>query len=330
MMQAEDRELIEQSLRQIVRTADPGRLRDDVETFGWLELLREEPQVAVSVLFALQGECLPATTMLDQVALAALGLDADEAAGTGFVFPPAGSHEPAGAFADGAGLTLEAGGLVLGRAIALNRVAAVVRVDGEVVLATGVLAGGAWPAGGTGLDPETGWARLDHRLTLDGPALRLDAGRGSRWPEALARCHRALACELAAVARAMLELAVGHARDRRQFGQALGSFQAVQHKLADVRVWLEVAELSVAAAWEDGDPYAATLAKIHAGRAARTAAKNCQQVLGGTGFTWEYPFHRYLRRAWILEPLLGAADALRGEIGSALRDSGSLPLLAQL
>jgi hypothetical protein len=284
----------------------------------------------VSVLFALQGEHLAATTMLDQVALAALGLDAAEAAGAGFVFPPAGRHEPQAAIADGAGLTLPAGGLVLARPTAPDQVTAVVQVEGEVVLAAGALAAGAWPSGGTGLDPEGGWARLDRGLTLDGQALRLDAGRGARWPDALAHCQRALACELAAVGRAMLGLAVAHTRDRRQFGQPLGSFQAVQHKLADVRVWLEVADLSVAAAWEDGDPCAATLAKIHAGRAARTAARNCQQVLGGMGFTWEYPFHRYLRRAWTLEPLLGPADALRGEIGSALRDSGRLPLLAQL
>jgi alkylation response protein AidB-like acyl-CoA dehydrogenase len=128
----------------------------------------------------------------------------------------------------------------------------------------------------------------------------------------------------------MLDLAVAHTRDRRQFGQVLGSFQAVQHKLADVRVWLEAADLGAESAWEDIDQFSAALAKIHAGRAARTAARNCQQVLGGMGFTWEQPFHRYLRRAWTLEPLLGTAEALRGEIGAALRERGSLPLLAQL
>jgi hypothetical protein len=330
MMQAGDQELIEQSLRQIMSTAEPGRVRDDIESFGWLELLREEPDIAVSVLFALQGERLPATTMLDQVALAGFGLAAAESAGTGFVFPPAGTHEPAGAVADGAGLRLEAGALVLARAAAPERIVAVVRLDDEIVLATGTLASGEWPARGTGLDPDSGWAILTQGLALDGQALRLDAGQGSRWPGALADCHRALAYELAAVSRAMLELAVVHTRDRHQFGQALGSFQAVQHKLADVRVWLEVAELSAEAAWEDPGQCSATLAKIHAGRAARTAAKHCQQVLGGMGFTWEHPFHRYLRRAWTLEPLLGAADTLRGEIGAALRESGRLPLLAQL
>jgi hypothetical protein len=330
MMQAEDRELIEQSLRQIVTTADATQLRDDIESFGWLELLREEPQAAVSVLFALQGEYLPATTMLDQVALAAFGLDAAEALGTAFIFPPAGSHEPPVAIAEAGGLTLRAGGLVLARPAAPDQIAAVVRVDGEVALATGALAAGTWPTAGTGLDPEGGWASLNLGLRLGGQTLRLDAGQGSRWPDVLAHCHCALACELAAASQAMLELAVSHTRDRRQFGQALGSFQAVQHKLADVRVWLEVAELSVEAAWEDRDPCAAALAKIHAGRAARTATRHCQQVLGGMGFTWEHPFHRYLRRAWTLDPLLGAADTLRGEIGSALQDSGRLPLLAQL
>jgi hypothetical protein len=332
MMQAGDRELVAQSLRQIftATATAPARLRDDIESFGWLELLREEPGVAVPVLFALQGEHLPATTMLDQVALAGLGLGADESVTTGFVFPPAGSHEPPEACTDGGGLTLPAGGLVVAGTAAPERVTAVARLDGEVILATGTPASGTWPARGTGLDCDSGWASLDRGLTLDGQTLRLDAAGEAPWAAALAQCHRALACELTAVSRAMLELAVVHVRERRQFGQPLGSFQAVQHKLADVRVWLEVADLSTEAAWEDSGECSAALAKIHACRAARTAAQNCQQVLGGMGFTWEHSFHRYLRRAWTLEPLLGAADTLRAEIGAALRESGRLPLLAQL
>jgi hypothetical protein len=139
MMHPEDQDLVEQSLRQIIVTAAPGRLRDDIESFGWLELLREEPHVAVSVLFALQGKHLAATTMLDQVALAAFGLTANESASIGFVFPPTGTHQPTRAYEASKGLTLEAGGLVVARATAPERIAAIVRLDGDVILATGAL-----------------------------------------------------------------------------------------------------------------------------------------------------------------------------------------------
>jgi Acyl-CoA dehydrogenase, C-terminal domain len=79
-------------------------------------------------------------------------------------------------------------------------------------------------------------------------------------------------------------------------------------------VWQEVAELD--AAWEDELPASAELAKVLAGRLVRTAAANCQQVLGGMGFTWEHEFHRYLRRGLLLEPPLGSAAQLRAVVGT--------------
>jgi alkylation response protein AidB-like acyl-CoA dehydrogenase len=106
--------------------------------------------------------------------------------------------------------------------------------------------------------------------------------------------------------------------------------QAVKHALADVRLWQESAALAAAAAWEDRGPGSAALAKALACRASRTARQNCQQHLGGMGFTWEYAFHRYLRRALTLEPLLGGARVQQAELGRALR-RGLVPMyLAQL
>jgi alkylation response protein AidB-like acyl-CoA dehydrogenase len=127
----------------------------------------------------------------------------------------------------------------------------------------------------------------------------------------------------------MLGSALEHVKTREQFGRPLGSFQAVKHALADVRVWLECALLAADAAWEDDRPESAEMAKILAGRLFRTAAANCQQVLGGMGFTWEHEFHRYLRRGLVLEPLLGSAAQLRGVLGARVRTTG-VPQLAQL
>jgi hypothetical protein len=333
-MQPEDRQMVAASLAKIFQgtAGDRAQVRDEVREFGWSELLREWPQDAVTTLFALQGKYLPGTTMLDEIALAQLGFDPEQSAGTGFVFPPIGTHEPVDAIVDvrTGDVRLPRGGLTVAGVQAPARVATVARVDGEYALITGTTDAATWPEADGGLDPDGAWHRFDGELTMPAAGLVVDVALGGRWPDVVAHCHRAIAEELVGVARAMLELALAYTRERHQFGKSMDSFQAVQHKLADVRVWLEIAELSIEAAWEDATPWSATMAKIHAGRLSTLAAKNAQQVLGGMGFTWEHAFHRYLRRAWTLEPVLGSAQRLRRETGDRMRAEGTTPLLAQL
>jgi alkylation response protein AidB-like acyl-CoA dehydrogenase len=129
----------------------------------------------------------------------------------------------------------------------------------------------------------------------------------------------------------MLALARQHALDRVQFGRPVASFQAVRHKLAETLVAIEGAEatLAVAPVADDVD-FAALLAKAAAGQAALTAAKHCQQVLAGIGFTAEHDFHRHLRHALVLDGLLGSARELTREAGKAVRAKGFAPRLAQL
>jgi alkylation response protein AidB-like acyl-CoA dehydrogenase len=117
------------------------------------------------------------------------------------------------------------------------------------------------------------------------------------------------------IAEATLELANAYAKERRQFGQVIGSFQAVKHMLADMFVAQEVARAAVYAAGatiddpEVGDVVrAVSSAKLTAGEAALANAKTCIQVHGGMGYTWELPCHYYLKRAWVLESLFGTAD----------------------
>jgi alkylation response protein AidB-like acyl-CoA dehydrogenase len=131
--------------------------------------------------------------------------------------------------------------------------------------------------------------------------------------------RRALAHELVGVGSTMLSMTVEHVSERVQFDRPLGSFQAVKHQLADVHLWQEIAVLSAEVAWEDCGPQSAALAKAAAIRFTRSARASCQQLLGGMGFTWEHDFHRYLRRALTLEPLLGGAPDLHGELGAAVR-----------
>ena len=81
---------------------------------------------------------------------------------------------------------------------------------------------------------------------------------------------------------------------------------------------------------DDHDGLASLLAKAAAGQAALTAARHCQQVLGGIGFTAEHPLHHHVKRSLILDGLLGSARELTREAGKTLRIKGFAPRLAQL
>ncbi|HEY6472669.1 MAG TPA: hypothetical protein VIY26_07240, partial [Acidimicrobiales bacterium] len=65
--------------------------------------------------------------------------------------------------------------------------------------------------------------------------------------------------------------------------------------------------------------------KAFAGRSARSAARHCQQVLAGIGFTTEHPLHLFIRRLLVLDQLLGAGSLLTRQLGTNILDSGALP-----
>jgi alkylation response protein AidB-like acyl-CoA dehydrogenase len=188
------------------------------------------------------------------------------------------------------------------------------------------------------------------RLTLDG-----DEGRLLAAPPAAAeivartrsRALAALALEAAGVASHALEIAVGHAKTREQFGKPIGVYQAVSHQLANVYVQTELARsLAYWAAWciaeGSGDSpggtrdspggtrdtpggartagLAAVAAKAYAAEAAVEACERAIQVHGGMGFTWDHPLHRYYKRAQWIESFEGSGAAHRAEIARALLD----------
>jgi alkylation response protein AidB-like acyl-CoA dehydrogenase len=113
----------------------------------------------------------------------------------------------------------------------------------------------------------------------------------------------ALSAEAIGGAAACLDASVGYARLRRQFGRPIGSFQAVQHKCADVLTELEMARSALHyAAWafDDDDPglsAAVGVAAVAAVEAFFHAAAENLQIHGGIGFTWEHDAHLYLKRA---------------------------------
>ncbi len=189
------------------------------------------------------------------------------------------------------------------------------------------------PLGGTLPMPFTGgaWVAWERDDTVAGTALdpelplRTVPAEDSGPPLAAGRV--ALGWWLVGTGRAMLALARQHAVDRLQFGRPLASFQAVRHRLAETLVALEGAEATLVAATDD---WGALLAKAAAGQAALAAARHCQQVLGGIGFTAEHNLHRHVRRAMVLDGLLGSARELTREAGAMLRAGGSAPRLVHL
>jgi len=125
-----------------------------------------------------------------------------------------------------------------------------------------------------------------------------------------------LAAEAAGVTRWALDTAVGYAKVREQFGKPIGSFQAIKHICAEMLCRAEQAEVAAAdaarAAGEaDGEQFAiaAALAASIGITAAKANAKDCIQVLGGIGCTWEHDAHLYLRRAHSIGRFLGGAEA---------------------
>jgi len=172
-------------------------------------------------------------------------------------------------------------------------------------------------------------------VALEGaPGRCLGPGAGIR---ALARARDlaciALAAEQAGAAQRALELTVAYTKTRVQFGRPIGSFQALQHRMADLHVLVESARslcyaAALAAAGAEGDPGAdsarlgmlAAAAKAYCSQALTRAAGQMIQLHGAIGITWEHDAHRYFKRAHGTGQLFGRPEEHVARIAAALID----------
>ncbi|MEV5376998.1 acyl-CoA dehydrogenase family protein [Streptomyces nondiastaticus] len=126
-----------------------------------------------------------------------------------------------------------------------------------------------------------------------------------------------------------VELAVSHARSRSQFGRPVGAFQAVQHLCAEMLVRAELARAAVyAASLATGPEGTAEIAaaKLLADSAAVRNARDCLQVHGGQGFTWEADVHLHLKRGWLREgQWQSAAESEELLANTLLHEASHLP-----
>ena len=170
-----------------------------------------------------------------------------------------------------------------------------------------------------GIDPTTKQSRV---ALDDAPAQRLAGASPDAISAVVDDVLIAHAADALGAARAVLELAVDYAKTRKQFGQPIGSFQAVQHLCADMYETVELARSGVVhALWaaDAADPevrhLAAIRCKAFAGRLA-TVADTAIQVFGGIGYTWEHDAHLYFKRLLGWNAFLGGPDRYLQELGA--------------
>ncbi len=150
---------------------------------------------------------------------------------------------------------------------------------------------------------------------------------------ALNRGALASAAQALGLTQRMLDLAVQYTGERQQFGKPIGSFQAVKHLMSNVAVRLEYAKAPVyraAYALAQGLPSASgsvdqytSHAKLAACEAANLAAKNCLQVHGAMGYTWEVDLHIFMKKAWALANTWGDSGFHKSRIAQTIFSAGA-------
>jgi alkylation response protein AidB-like acyl-CoA dehydrogenase len=219
------------------------------------------------------------------------------------------------AIADGH-FTLDASKLAVHHGAEADFIAVLALADGEPALAlVPRVTAGVTATATPSLDPAGRTARVAfERVSVPSGSVMRDGDALRRMMDVAAV---ATAAEGIGAASTALELAVEYARERRQFGRPIGTFQSVQHILADAYILRESAWATVlhAAGVLDESTEDATeavaIAKSHGSRAAREVVEAALQVLGGIGFTWEHDAHLLQRRALECERRFG--DPLQHE-----------------
>ena len=115
------------------------------------------------------------------------------------------------------------------------------------------------------------------------------------------------------IAQGAIDECVKYVKERVQFGKRLSQFQNTQFELADMQCKVDAARLLIyraAQAKQDGEPYShlAAMGKLYASEAASDVTRRCLQLVGGYGYTREYPFERFMRDAKITEIYEGTSE----------------------
>jgi alkylation response protein AidB-like acyl-CoA dehydrogenase len=159
---------------------------------------------------------------------------------------------------------------------------------------------------------------VDHNDILGGPD-QLGCG-DQQWNPILNIVLLAVASEAVGLAQGAFDYTLDYAKQRVQFGQAIGKFNVIRNTLAELAYGIEAARLLLyQAAWlaDQQQPFAReiSMAKCQACEIARRAAMDGLQIYGGYGYTMEYDIQRYLRDAMSLAAAGASLESLKARIG---------------
>ena len=225
------------------------------------------------------------------------------------------------------GLTLNGRKLFVPDASVADFLIVVARMDGDLTLFV-------VPANAPGLRitnlPAMDATRKLYEVTFDNVAGELLA-QGSHARTALDRAQDiatvGLVAEMTGGMQRLLEITVEYAKTRKQFGRAIGEFQAVQHQCADMLIYTESSRSAAyygAYAIQEGIPearLAVSVAKAYASDAYREVGNRAIQIHGGMGFTWENDVHLFYRRAKASEVAYGDAGFHRERVAKFVVDA---------
>ena len=312
-MDASERALFAGAIQRATAEHRGADLDAALDGLGWADALAEDRSTAVAVLFEALGEANATSSALDQVLSAALG--GSDLAAAAVVLPPLGAVGPPGRL-EGARLAVHG----LGTEALVRRAAAIVVAAGEggdelFVVSVGGAQGGTRlgpgrRASGSSWSPvrsttvplsrSTGAPRWPPGSSPSATSSSEPVGPCSKWrgstrsngSNSVSRLPRFKRCGTG------WPRASSHSRRRPPCSPRLPTSRSPVH---------------------------AAMAKAFAGRSARTVARHCQQVLAGIGFTTEHGLHRFVRRTYLLDQLLGAGSVLTRQLGAEVLAARSLP-----
>jgi hypothetical protein len=322
--------MLRSSLEHVLTEDNARPLSQRLDELGWDEVLADDAPAALGVLFDVKGRTLSNADALGPLMAGELsrGLGDNRVARAGILLPttldpdgPTSVQSSAGLAVDGVALSRPAAG-----ASAIVPVMDAFSSNVSLVLTS--VAANATVDAVANTDPDLGLVRMRFAApvvhTFDGTEAN------AAWQSAVALGRWTVAAELVGITRHVIDAVAAYTGERKQYGKAIGTFQALQHRLASAHALAVGAADVVAEAAATGSAWDAMVAKALAGRAAEFACTQAQQCYGAIGFTWEHEFHRYLRRMYQLDRLLGDYRSLESQIGRQLLKQRTVPKIGAL
>lgn len=319
-------DMLRSSLRHVLTEDSGGSLAARLDELGWDEVVADDSSTALRALFEIKGDTLSSADALGpRLATVLAGSTRDTRLSSATValpspFGPSRCDEGAGSLIIDT-MTLSA---VAAGATVVVPVGPAPRLA-IVVVGTGLT---STPLGGT--DESFGAHHLTGTVAAASVEWIDDDRAATAWNDVVSHGRWLVACELVGIGRHVIAAAARYTGERVQYGRPIGTFQALQHRVASAHSMVVGAGHLAAEAGNAGDDWSSLVAKAMAGRAAEFACTQAQQCYGAIGYTWEHEFHRYLRRTYVLDRLLGDWRSLEHEIGMRLQTTGVVPHIGSL